>query len=269
MQDYEIGYMILLIFIVIFAVILAGVCIKNNADRHEFFDAFVKSDIQSNLEDQFQMLFGSRKLQRTYNCSRKLASNFDYDEYRINYLEKYFDFIVNDETIGHLNSIYILLKKLNKLVENNPNWERYKNEVLPTFSMYYESPAGRNWYRSEFEFNTYTVKELAGKVRKILSKQSSKKAQRSKMTKELRVAILRRDNWTCQICGNSKFKEPNLLLEVDHIIPIAKGGKTEPNNLQTLCWKCNRKKSDGFYAPPAEDIEGDTEKIVFPDDSFL
>ncbi|WP_294755493.1 HNH endonuclease signature motif containing protein, partial [uncultured Ruminococcus sp.] len=36
--------------------------------------------------------------------------------------------------------------------------------------------------------------------------------------------------------------EPNLLLEVDHIIPIAKGGKTEANNLQTLCWRCNREK---------------------------
>ena len=36
----------------------------------------------------------------------------------------------------------------------------------------------------------------------------------------------------------------NLLLEVDHIIPISKGGKTEPDNLQTLCWKCNRTKSN-------------------------
>ena len=38
--------------------------------------------------------------------------------------------------------------------------------------------------------------------------------------------------------------EPNLLLEIDHIIPVSKGGLTEESNLQTLCWKCNRSKSD-------------------------
>ena len=36
--------------------------------------------------------------------------------------------------------------------------------------------------------------------------------------------------------------EPNLLLEVDHIVPISKGGITSVENLQTLCWRCNRSK---------------------------
>jgi 5-methylcytosine-specific restriction endonuclease McrA len=62
------------------------------------------------------------------------------------------------------------------------------------------------------------------------------------MTADLREAVKQRDNYTCQKCGNSVLKEPNLLLEVDHIIPVAKGGKTEPDNLQTLCWRCNRAK---------------------------
>lgn len=68
--------------------------------------------------------------------------------------------------------------------------------------------------------------------------------QRRLATPALKEAIKMRDNYTCCECGNSIYKEPNLLLEVDHIIPISKGGKTEPDNLQTLCWKCNRAKSN-------------------------
>ena len=62
------------------------------------------------------------------------------------------------------------------------------------------------------------------------------------MTSSLREKIKIRDNYTCKNCGNSTDKEPNLLLEIDHIIPISKNGLTVEDNLQTLCWKCNRKK---------------------------
>ena len=70
------------------------------------------------------------------------------------------------------------------------------------------------------------------------------KEQRLLMTKKLREFIKERDNFTCCNCGNSIHKEPNLLLEIDHIIPVSKGGTTTEENLQTLCWKCNRAKSN-------------------------
>lgn len=70
------------------------------------------------------------------------------------------------------------------------------------------------------------------------------KEQRLLMTKKLRDHIKSRDNYTCCSCGNSVYLEPNLLLEIDHIVPIAKGGCTVNENLQTLCWKCNRSKGD-------------------------
>ena len=63
------------------------------------------------------------------------------------------------------------------------------------------------------------------------------------MTSKLRKKIKERDNYTCCHCGNSIWKEPNLLLEVDHIVPVADGGYTVEDNLQTLCWVCNRHKS--------------------------
>lgn len=64
------------------------------------------------------------------------------------------------------------------------------------------------------------------------------------MTTSLREKIKIRDNYTCCFCGNSVAKEPNLLLEIDHIIPISKNGSTTEDNLQTLCWKCNRSKGN-------------------------
>ena len=89
-----------------------------------------------------------------------------------------------------------------------------------------------------------TIVELINALESKLSASTFSKEQRALMTRKLREQIKVRDNYTCCICGNSTYAEPNLLLEIDHIIPVAKGGLTKEDNLQTLCWKCNRSKSD-------------------------
>ena len=53
----------------------------------------------------------------------------------------------------------------------------------------------------------------------------------------MRVAVLLRDGARCRKCRSATQ------LEMDHIIPVSKGGKTEESNLQTLCRRCNRAKS--------------------------
>lgn len=73
-------------------------------------------------------------------------------------------------------------------------------------------------------------------------KEYNSKNQRKLMTKELRQKIIIRDNYTCQICG--KYMPDEVGLHVDHIVPISKGGKTVPSNLQVLCSKCNGSKSN-------------------------
>lgn len=93
-----------------------------------------------------------------------------------------------------------------------------------------------------------TIVELIKVLEGKLTASAFAKEQRTLMTKKLREFIKNRDNFTCCNCGNSIHKEPNLLLEIDHIIPIAKGGCTVEDNLQTLCWKCNRSKSDKIIA---------------------
>lgn len=68
------------------------------------------------------------------------------------------------------------------------------------------------------------------------------KDQRKRMNKQLRDQIAKRDNYTCQICG--KYMPDGVGLHIDHILPISKGGKSVPSNLQVLCSKCYGKKSD-------------------------
>jgi 5-methylcytosine-specific restriction endonuclease McrA len=60
--------------------------------------------------------------------------------------------------------------------------------------------------------------------------------------------------YTCEICKRSGlvkgkgdrsdrfFENINRLLTIDHIVPIAKGGKNGLYNLQVCCNKCNHEK---------------------------
>ena len=106
----------------------------------------------------------------------------------------------------------------------------------------YTSNGGKARRTFPVPMNEENITELIGQLESKLSLDALAKEQRALMTSKLRAYIKERDNYTCCHCGNSIYAEPNLLLEVDHIIPISKGGLTQENNLQTLCWKCNRIK---------------------------
>lgn len=110
----------------------------------------------------------------------------------------------------------------------------------------YVSPKGRNHYSKRFEYKDTRIPYYANKARTEESAKDSRQAQiqkeRALMTSDLRYRILKRDNFKCQICGSTQAD--GVKLEVDHIIPVSKGGKTEPDNLQTLCDRCNRGKSN-------------------------
>lgn len=64
-------------------------------------------------------------------------------------------------------------------------------------------------------------------------------AERKPLSKKLRFEVFKRDAFTCQYCGK---KAPDVVLEVDHIKPVSKGGKNELLNLVTACFECNRGK---------------------------
>ncbi len=72
----------------------------------------------------------------------------------------------------------------------------------------------------------------------------TKEYQRSIMTQSLRYDVMKRDGFKCVLCGVTA--KEGAKLHVDHILPIAKGGKTELSNLRTLCEDCNLGKSDKY-----------------------
>lgn len=75
------------------------------------------------------------------------------------------------------------------------------------------------------------------------SKRGRKKSphKRKGTTPTIRFAVLNRDGFRCQYCGKTA-KAAKLV--VDHIVPVAAGGQTVPENLVTACFPCNAGKSD-------------------------
>ena len=113
---------------------------------------------------------------------------------------------------------------------------------FPKYIFQYISPGGNADLRCDVVMNFDTLNDFIKYLSETIKFRNSMQGQRALMTSSLRRKILERDNFTCQCCGNSNKIEPNLLLEIDHIMPLAKGGMTTEDNLQVLCWKCNRSK---------------------------
>ena len=64
------------------------------------------------------------------------------------------------------------------------------------------------------------------------------KQMRKRLTEAAKKQIYIRDKFECQYCGSKEN------LEIDHIIPLSKGGTNEDDNLITCCHNCNKLKSD-------------------------
>jgi len=118
--------------------------------------------------------------------------------------------------------------------------EELKPIVEPEFELrIYYTYYGENRFNVVKFCYSEIIIAVADAVKRIAS-QSVVQQERKLMTDKLRFDILKRDGFSCKICG--KKASDGVSLEVDHIIPVSKGGRTENSNLQTLCIRCNRGK---------------------------
>lgn len=88
--------------------------------------------------------------------------------------------------------------------------------------------------------------------------------KRKSLSKKTRFEVFKRDSFTCQYCG---AKAPDVILEVDHITPVAEGGDNDLTNLVTSCFDCNRGKGkrvlsdDAVVAKRRSQLEHQQERL--------
>jgi hypothetical protein len=209
---------------------------------------------------------------RTYNCSATICRNASNQP--IKYLCKYFDIELNEETLQlfeeALNNLaaaeqgkVLLVEERNRIIASISSqvpvliYQNSKPLLIerlgfidkslssinyPIYTFQYVSAGGYSSTKCEIQLNLPNLEKLIYFINEDITRSNSIQRQRALMTRNLREKIKVRDGYTCRICQNSNANEENLLLEIDHIIPLSKGGKTTEENLQTLCWKCNRRK---------------------------
>ena len=218
-----------------------------------------------------------------YNCSLHICKSANNQPFK--YLLKYFNIPVEESTVVTLEAMLndylsvnqgkqlIIQKKqqiLNDIRGNIPFIIKtfYKTKLdkklgfhnysfvgltYPSYVFRYVSDGGYASTECKIELNCENIESLIQYIVDQIRYRQTAAFQRSLMTARLREQIKARDGYRCKNCGVSINDEPHLLLEVDHIIPVARGGKTEESNLQTLCWKCNRSK--GTKLKSGEDYE--------------
>lgn len=223
-----------------------------------------------------------------HNCSLQVARNASADP--LKYLVKYFNIRSGEATLHEVEALSDSIGRLEQAVTNLHAREKtitqsvsppafimrhYLQEFMlkvgvelspitvpyPQYVFEYVSAGGNSSQRTPITLTTPVIDALIETLGQKIKWRKSAIGQRALMTATLRNWIKTRDGHTCQTCSLSLAAEPNLLLEVDHIIPVSKGGLSHPDNLQTLCWRCNRSKSNKMptdshaeaNVPPASD----------------
>ena len=242
------------------------------SNRTDYGDASYKDS--SHWDYKRKHLQGQKYATNVHNCSRTVCDNARKKPFE--YICKYFGIKATEETLANYESILnnfeaaedgkksiqtekkkiidsiqndvpILIKKFSsKKLEKKLGFEEVdmSTAYFPKYIFKYVSSGGNASTECDVIMDIDNLNRFILFLSEKIKFNKSIAGQRALMTSKLRQRIKERDGFTCKQCGASVQKEPNLLLEIDHIIPVSKGGLTTEDNLQTLCWRCNRKKGN-------------------------
>lgn len=206
-----------------------------------------------------------------HNCSLQIVRNSQADP--LKYLIKYFDIKATVSGVAEVEELGESVSRLEDAITNlqareasiteslNPPAfivKHYNTEFMkrvgvelspisvphPNYVFEYVSAGGNSGQKTEIKLDTPTIDALISTLSEKVKFAKSAAGQRALMTAKLRNFIKERDQHTCKFCAVSIEQQEHLLLEVDHKIPVSKGGLSVEENLQTLCWRCNRTKSN-------------------------
>ena len=189
---------------------------------------YIRKEVKDNIEYAlYNRSIYDQYMAEVHNVKEKMifeSSNVPKMKWLLSYLENnIFNKSVQRPVIDYKITCSLILTNING---------RFIEKRIETF------------YKNEIE---RIIKELNNKVNNRYVNRSIWdsicKVERGKVSNKLRFAIYSRDGYRCVKCGRK-----NGDLEIDHIIPVSKGGKTEYSNLQTLCKRCNMEKSNMIEA---------------------
>lgn len=241
-----------------------------NVKKTNYGDANLNDASRYNFKRSHQV--NAKKSEFIHECSASVCKNAETQPFK--YLCKYFNIKANEESLENFETVlnnFSAAEEGKSLLKNE--LDRIKNSIrndipflirtlfmkrfmlklgfkpldfstlyFPVYTFRYISPGGNKSTSCDIRLDIRNLNNFIEYLSEMVKFKKSSAGQRALMTSRLREYIKKRDNHTCQICGLSTRDEKNLLLEIDHIIPISKGGLSTEENLQTLCWKCNRTK---------------------------
>lgn len=161
------------------------------------------------------------KVDREYDCDCKFKIKFLLDYYKNKFFKEMLLLPVIKFTIDVI------------LIQTNING-RYIQSKYQNFKA--DEIVELIWLINDKNGSRYNNKDIWDAICRV---------ERGKVSNKLRFLVYNRDGNRCRKCGRYGGN-----LEVDHIIPISKGGKSTLDNLQTLCHNCNVEKSDYIESIP-------------------
>ena len=179
------------------------------------------------------------------NNLNSLRSDIENALYNIDMLDNYINEVEKIINCESPNESQYSLKKFQKIENRVINNIIHKKEdflIDLNLEVYYQSYGGRVNVSKHFHLTFNDLVNIYKEWQNGNKFAETKKQERRIMNDDIRYNVLKRDNYTCQICGVTA--KDGAKLHVDHIIPVSEGGKTVMSNLQTLCDRCNLGKSN-------------------------